>query len=487
MHNGGNLTGRRIHRRLLPLLAVVTLLFPLTAGHAAAARPVPGPELGRLGATVDLAEPPALTTTTTGREDDGVLLTTPAPVGPDLGGAAIYDNDGDLVFWRAGPYMNLEKITFLGRPALSMWDNSEVGGKFIVLNSAYEEIAAYRVSGAFTDGHDFQVSPDGSRVLLLGFNFVTRDLSEFGGSATAQVIDAIIQEQNVFTGEVLFQWSALDHIPLTETQEPLTGDLVDYVHANSLEYDTDGNLLMSARHTSTVYKINRASGDVMWRFGGKSSDFAFPGPADRPSYQHDARRLPDGRLSVFDNGNADNPQVSRAAVYTLDETAMTAKRDEDLQPDPPTFAIFAGSARRTGNGDTLVDYGSSGRLVEFSAAEPVFTASFPQGFYSYRGVRADWEGTPASPPEVTLGRPAADGGRTLSVSWNGATNVDRWRIETGPAHSELTVAKTVDKTGFATEVEVTPPPGAEVIRVSALDAGGKVLGARTLNAANLGP
>jgi outer membrane protein assembly factor BamB len=478
------------------LLTMLTLFAPVSpvpqvtaataaaAGHAPAG-PFPDPitSLGRQGAAAGLAQPPVLTTTATGREDDGVLLTTPAPVGLDLGGAAIYDNDGDLVFWREGPYMDLEAITFLGRPALSMWDNSEVGGKFIVLNSAYEEIASYRMNGFFTDGHDFQISPDGSRVLLLGFNFVTRDLSEFGGSANAQVVTAVIQEQNVFTGEVLFEWNALDHIPFSETQEPLTGDLVDYVHANSLAYDTDGNVLMSARHTSTVYKINHTSGEVMWRFGGKNSDFTFPDPADRPSYQHDARRLPDGRLSLFDNGNTDSPPVSRGAVYALDETAMTAKLEEDLQPDPPVFAIFAGSTRRTGNGDTLVDYASSGRMVEFSGAEPVFTATFPAGFYSYRGVRADWTGTPAAPPDVTLGRPGTDGRRALSMSWNGATEVAGWRIETGPTRRALTAAKTVAKTGFSTAAEVAPPPGAGVIRVSALNEHGKVLGVRTCGSA----
>lgn len=485
MRNGRKRSGRI--RRGLPLrtaalLAGLTLLAPPAAvASTAGPDPVPGP--GRQAGVAKLADAPALTTSTTGRVDGGLLLTTPAPVGPDLSGAAIYDNSGNVVYWRPGPYMNLEKITFLGKPALSMWDNSVAGGRFIVLNSSYEQIAAYNATGHFTDGHEFQVSPDGSRVLLLGYDYVTRDLSAYGGTADAQVIDYFIQEQNVYTGEITFQWNTLDHIPFTETQEPLTGDVVDPVHANSLEYDTDGNLLMSARHTSTVYKINRTTGDVMWRFGGKNSDFTFADPADRPSYQHDARRLPDGRLSLFDNGNKESPQVSRAVVYSLDETAKTAKLDEDLQPDPPAFADFAGSSRRTSNGDTLVDYASAGRMAEFGAdGTQVFSAAFPQGFWSYRAIRADWQGNPAGPPAAMLGGPAADGSRTLSMSWNGATRVDRWRVETGPASRALTTATTVAKTGFTTKTKVTPPNGATVIRISALDVDGKVLGARTVNA-----
>src|SRR5262245_7818207 len=175
---------RRLRRRGAALLAAALLLTPLPAATATSAsthlRPVLNSGLslglGRQSAAVGLADPPALTTTRTGREDGGVLLTTPAPVGPDLAGAAIYDNDGKVVWWREGAFMNLDAITFLGKPALSMWDNSELGGKFIVLNSAYEQIAQYQMPGFFTDGHEFQVSPDGSRVLMLGFTFVTMDL-----------------------------------------------------------------------------------------------------------------------------------------------------------------------------------------------------------------------------------------------------------------------------------------------------------------------
>ncbi|WP_344293539.1 arylsulfotransferase family protein, partial [Streptomyces synnematoformans] len=438
------------------------------------------PPLGGASARPDAAAPPALTTTTTGGEDDGVLLTTPAPIGGDLAGAAIYDNSGDLVWWKEGPYMNLEPVTFRGEPALSVYDNTDIGGEYVLLDSAYREIASYRMNGSFTDSHEFEISPDGSRVLLLGFEFVTRDLTEYGGQPDAQVIDAVIQEQDADTGEVLFEWSALDHIALTETQEPLTEATVDPVHANSLAYDADGDLLMSARHTSTVYKIDRETGAVRWRLGGEASDFAFADPAQRPSYQHDARRLPDGRLMLFDNGNKRTPQHSRGAVYELDEQAMTATLAEDVQPPEPVFTLFAGSARQTDNGNVLLGYGSAGRMVEFAGGEPVFTGTFPQGTYSYRAIRTDWTGTPATKPKVEWRDPG-----TLAMSWNGATEVDAWRIETG-APGRTRAADTVDRRGFVTTAEVVVPDGAEVVRVSAVDEDGKVLATRTLDADRAG-
>jgi hypothetical protein len=426
---------------------------------------------------------PALTTTTTGQEDPGLLLTTPG-TGADGSGAAIYDNNGDLVWWREGRYTNLSQITYQGEPALSVFLNSDVGGEFLLLDSSYTEIASLTLDGGYlTDVHDFQVSPDGSRVLLMGYDYVPYDLSEYGGPANGQVVDAVIQEQDIATGEVTFEWRALDHIPLEETQEPLTADSVDYVHMNSLDYDADGNLLLSARHTSTVYKVDIDTGEIAWRFGGESSDFAFPAAADMPSYQHDARRLSDGRLSVFDNGNRHSPPYSRGAVYEIDEQAMTARLVEDLQPGEQVYGSFVGSNREVANGDQLVSYGNTGLMVEFSGTEPVFTASFPQGTFTYRAERAtDWEATPAAPPDVAVGGPDEDGSREVAMSWNGATEVDSWRIEAGSSAGDLDVVETVDRTGFETRAEVDVPDGDGVYRVSALDADGRVLDSRTLPA-----
>jgi hypothetical protein len=422
------------------------------------------------------AEAPALTTTATGQEDPGLLLTTPG-TGADGSGAAIYDNNGDLVWWREGRYTNLSQVTYQGEPALSVFLNSDVGGEFLLLDSTYTEIASLSLDGGYlTDVHDLQLSPDGSRALLMGYDVVTRDLSEYGGPVDGQVVDAVIQEQDIATGEVTFEWRALDHIPLDETQEPLTAASVDYVHMNSLDYDTDGNLLLSARHTSTVYKVDIDTGEIAWRLGGENSDFTFPAAADAPSYQHDARRLSDGRLSVFDNGNLHDPPHSRGAVYSLDEDAMTARLDEDLQPtDQQVYGSFVGSNRELPGGDQLVSYGNTGLMVEFAGTEPVFTARFPQSTFTYRAERTtDWQATPAAPPDVAVN------GRQLTMSWNGATEIDRWRIEAGPTTRDLDTLQTVDRTGFETHTALDTADANAVYRVSALDAHGHVLGTQTL-------
>jgi arylsulfotransferase ASST len=79
------------------------------------------------------------------------------------------------------------------------------------------------------------------------------------------------------------------------------GGTFDYFHINSIEVDHDSNLLVSARNTFTVYKIDRSSSELIWRLGGKKSNFEM-GAGTRTRYQHDARRHSDGAISIFDNG-----------------------------------------------------------------------------------------------------------------------------------------------------------------------------------------
>ncbi|MDJ1138313.1 arylsulfotransferase family protein [Streptomyces iconiensis] len=478
-------------RRTTPLRAAfaalgsAALLAPLAAGAAAkAGEPDGGGPLSRAPrpdkehitslSRPDLArEAPALSTIRTGKEDDRLLLTDPGT--DSTGGIGIYANNGDLVWWQDGTYTNLNATTYKGEPVLSAYKGSSNEGSYVLLDSAYREVASFAMKGYSTDVHDFQISPDGKRVLLLSYDPVSYDLSEHGGPADATVTDAVIQEQDIGTGEVTFEWSALDHIPITETQVSLNEKDVDYVHFNSLAYEPDGTLLASARHSSTVYKIDMADGKIVWRLGGENSDFTLPRLADAFSFQHDARRLRDGSVSVFDNGNLANPQVSRGAVYKLDGEDRLDGKDRtaalvrDLQPHPPQFGSYVGSSNEMLNGNQLVSYGNTGEMAEFQGEEPVWAGAFPEGYFSYRAQRADWKGTPAKAPDVTL----SDG--RAAVSWNGATEVDRWRISAGGT------VKTVEKDGFETRVTLPgQAKGADPVRVSALDERGEVLGTRTV-------
>jgi hypothetical protein len=479
----------RSPRRRTVLLGALALGAPLCApAYAAAAKPGAASPLStkrrQVFQTRQDIDAPVLITTTTGQESSGLLLTTPKddfvmPTDDDDVSeqfVAIYDNAGELVWWSQGEVLNLETWTYQDQQVLSLYKYAQ-GGSFVLLDSSYTEIRSFSVSGYTTDVHEFRISPDGTRVLMMAYNPVTMDLSEHGGSANAQVTDAIIQEQDIESGEVTFEWHSLDHIEVTETYGQLTSERLDYVHMNSLEYGEDGTILMSGHSTRAVYKIDTSSGEIVWRFNGRKSDFTFANPDDAPSGQHDARWLAPGRMSLFNNG-ADQ-QISRGAVYVLDEEAMTATLEVDLQPDEPVFGSFLGSVRETEDGHLIVGFGASPVIVEFQDGEPVFTGTFEDSV-SYRVLRAPWEGTPATPPDVVCTEPNAAGRRDVHISWNGATRVRRWRVEAEDPRRGVVPLATVDRSGFETSAQVAAPKDARVLRVSALDADDAVLATRTI-------
>ncbi|MEO3751847.1 arylsulfotransferase family protein [Streptomyces sp. B6B3] len=471
-------------RSLVTSVAGAALIVPLASVASAsdndprlAVAPLPALDASEY-VTVDEPLAAALTTTRTGQEDPGYLLTAPSTFGG--GAAAIYDNAGQVIWERPGSYFNFEQIEWQGQPALTLYDVAR--GVHLVLNESYQEIATIQLQNQPTDGHAIAFSPDGTRVLVEGWVQQSIDLSPWGGPTNGTILNVVIQEQIVGTGQVTFEWDALDHIEPGETTEPMNG-FGDLFHANALQYDSDGNILVNFRNTSTVYKIDIDTGEIIWRFGGEQSDFTFSGgTASMPSYQHDARRLPDGRLSVFDNGNTHSPQQSRSAIYTIDESSMTATLSQEFRANPAAYTPFIGSSRQVPNGNQLVDFGTTGRLVEFSpTGQQVFTGQFGSGSSSYRADRTDdWTGTPAAAPEVVVGDAAADGSRTLNVSWNGATEVDSWRIQAGASEDALTTLGTTPKTGFETAARISAPTDADVFRVTALDAAGNPLDSHTL-------
>ncbi len=492
----------RLLRRCTPLLAAASLTFPLTATSATAADartpsfwlPSTASPTGEYQSRPDIYAP---TLTTNGEDLPGLLLTTP---NPDTNQAdstgVIYDEDGEVVwFGDAGPnngYFDMEPITYQGEPALLLWDGThmsqpgqEPSRRYVVLDSSYEEVATFQMKNGFpTDSHDIEFSADGSHVMMMSYEPVQYDLSPWGGPADAQVVDAVVQEQNVETGEVTFEWSALDHIPLDESQIDLSRPdpmgVFDVYHMNSLEYDTDGNLLISSRSTSTVYKLDENTGEIIWRFGGKNNDFAFDSPEDMPAFQHDARRLPDGTLSVFDNGTQEDPEGSRGASYELDEESLTAELVEELIPESPIFAAFAGSNRQQDNGDHLITFGNTGIIAEFEDGQEGFTGELEDGFMSYRAEVADWQGRPTTKPDAVLGEAAEDGSQTMYMSWNGATNVEGWLIEAGSSEDDLDVVGIARDRGFETGAEFTPDEDDQVYKITALGRFGQPLSSTTV-------
>jgi Arylsulfotransferase (ASST) len=158
----------------------------------------------------------------------------------------------------------------------------------------------------------------------------------------------------------------------------------DYVHGNSIDFDRDGGIIVSARHLNTIFKVDYPSGKIAWRMGGIGStktDFRILGdPLGGFSHQHSARILSNGNLLVFDNGNLRDIKISRAVEYQLDQDARTARFLWEYRADPAhKLRPRGGSVQRLANGNTLIGWGDFDPRDTFEAPLAIATEVTPSG------------------------------------------------------------------------------------------------------------
>ncbi len=367
--------------------------------------------------------------------------------------------------------LGLRPITYHGAPALSWWegvvDRGLGDGEYVIADQSYQEIARLRAEPYSGDLHEFLLTPDDTAYIF------ALDRVEVDGRL---IDDYLVQELDIGTGKRLWQWRASDHIPLDESVEKVPDDGPwDYLHLNSIALDGNGDLILSGRHTDTVYKVSRESGEIMWRLGGAQSDFELPAGAVFQR-QHDARWHADGTISLFDNGTDDtkDPTQPRGLVFRLDEGAGTAELIRELAPPRGTNSSSQGDLALEDDGTATIGWGSSNLVTGYDAdGNVVFDAAMPAGFSSYRAYRAPWTGLPLDDPLVSVGRDA-EGHPMAWVSWNGATGVTSWRLFAGDLEEALGEVSDTPRAGFETAVEL--PDGAAVVVLTALDADGRPLG-----------
>jgi hypothetical protein len=384
----------------------------------------------------------------------GRLFLAPSS-GPAQHGPLILDDTGEPIWFRSTglPAMNFRAQTLHSEPVLTWWQALPGGGlgrgEHVIVDATYREVARFPAGkGRRSDLHEFLLTDRGTALVT---SFEIRDRG-----ARGMTMGGVVQEVQVPSARVLFEWRSLDHVPVDESYSPV-GYPWDYFHVNSIDVDADGHLLVSARNTWAVYKVHRRTGAVLWRLGGKRSDFAL-GAGARFAWQHDARSHEAGRvLSIFDNGE----KRSRGIILELDTKRMRASLLHEYAHQPELHAHKLGSVQLLGNGDVLVGWGTDPHFTEFSAGGAVrLDATLPRGGESYRTLRFPWTGTPHDGPT------AAVRGPTVYASWNGATDVASWRIEPG--------GPTVRRTGFETPLPLRAG------HVVALDARGQALGSYRL-------
>ncbi len=294
--------------------------------------------------------------------------------------------------------------------------------------------------------------------------------------------DSVIQEIDVETGLVMWEWHALGHIPISESHNPAPTSSYpwDYVHINSISPEGAGSnqpedVLLSSRNTWTLYDVDLRSGNVRWRLGGEHSSFKL-GPGTRTYWQHDAEWQPGGLISVFDNGS-DPPKEKQSRGLLLDPNLATHTVTLVKQFVNPTKTLLASSQGNTlslPGGNWLMGYGGLPNFTEYdSSGQVLLDGTLGKNVQDFRTYLFPWSGQPTSAPSL-VAAPGAGGTIAVSVSWNGATEVVSWRVLAGASPSALAPVASAGATGFQTTVSV--PTAGPYVAVQALDSSGSVVG-----------
>lgn len=434
--------------------------------------------------------PPVMDITVPADGTDEGYIFLGARVRDGQSGALVIDDTGEPV-WFSPPISHLDAHydvrvqEYQEEPVVTFSEANVRGpngwrrGHYVICDGAYERIAEFGIGNGFAGGdHHELLLTEGGTALVGTYHPVAWDLSPFGGPEDGIAVDNIIQELEIETGRVLFEWHSLDHIAIDETYSTVpteTGRQFDYLHMNSIGVDPEGDLVISARHTHAAYSIDRRTGDILWRLNGKQSDFEM-GEGAPFAYTHDARLYADGRFTLFDNAaGSSNPDVqSRGIALQLDTEAMTATLEQEYFHPDEILSVSQANVQSLSNGNVFVGWGSAPVFSEYTGdGELIFNGRFPSGGTSYRAYRFPWIGQPSDPPDVVV--EAGSGGEvTVYVSWNGATEVASWEVLAGSDPDALESVGSAPREAF--EVGIVVQSEESYFAVQALDDAGEVLG-----------
>ena len=400
---------------------------------------------------------------------------------------AMINNAGHLMysnyFYRAATDFRVQQ--YRGEPVLTFWQGVSAtahgSGMYTVLNQRYQQIASVQGVNVNGDLHEFQFTDDDT-ALITAYHAVRRNLSAVGGPRDGWVWDGVIQEIDIDTGRLLFDWRTLDHVPISESYVGINADgnagtgtiddPYDYMHLNSAA-KRDGDYLISSRNAQTAYKVDGRTGRIVWRLGGKKSTFAMGSGTDF-HYQHHPRWVSDTRISLFDNHMTGH---SRGLLIDLDEKSHRATLHREYVSPEQILGRYQGNVQVLDNGNVFVGWGDKPYFTEFAADGTVlYHAAFGgDGVNSYRAFRGRWAPRPADRP-MAAATSTDSGMMRVFVSWNGMP-VSRWRIATGNDPDALDSVHDADSAGFETAVTL---PAATYVRATALDSDDNALGTSTM-------
>ncbi|HTA15424.1 MAG TPA: arylsulfotransferase family protein, partial [Solirubrobacteraceae bacterium] len=404
-------------------------------------------------------------------------------------GPMISEQDGTLVWFHPLPAgeqsTNFQVQSLEGKPVLTWWQGRilKVGfgqGEDVIYNSSYKRIGSVRAGNGYrADLHEIRLTAQGT-AWIDEFDPIESKLSSLH-DAGGVLTDSVIQEIDIKTGLVMWEWHALGHIPLGDSHNPVphNGNPWDYIHVNSADPGTSNDLLISARNSWALYDIDIRTGAFNWQLGGKHSTFKL-GPGTKTYWQHDAEWQPGGSISVFDNGSTPpREKQSRGVLLKPNFAARTvALAKAFANPSKTLLAPAQGNTLSLPEDHWLMGYGNLPNFTEYdSAGRVVLDGTLGHNVQDFRTFLSPWSGQPSTLPAVVAKRNGA--GVKVQTSWNGATGVVSWQLFAGASPSVLVPLTTVPKHGFQTTATVAAPEGhtaSAYIESRALDANGNVLG-----------
>ncbi len=403
--------------------------------------------------------------------------------GKGSAGPMIVDQSGNLVWFHPLPpgeaATDFGVQRYRGAPVLTWWQGRilELGfgqGEDVIYDTSYRQVGSIRAGNGYSaDLHVLRLTPQGTAWIDV-FDPVAMNLAAAGGVAAGVLSDSVVQEIDMRTGLVMWEWHALGHIPLGDSKNPAPGSSYpwDYAHVNSVDPGSHGDVLMSFRNTWSIDDVDIHSGGFRWLIGGVRSTFKL-GSRTTFYWQHDAAFQPRGLISLFDNGSdpAEEKQSRGLLLAPNSATHSVTLAGQFVNPAQTLLASSQGSFLSLPGGNWLAGYGGLPNFTEFdSAGRVLLDGTLGPGVQSFRASLSPWSATATGSPAVVT----AAGARSVAVSWNGATDVASWRLLAGGSPAALAPVATAAKSGFETTIAL--PPSSRYVAVQALDAAGLVIG-----------
>jgi hypothetical protein len=335
-------------------------------------------------------------------------------------GAEILDQNGNVVWFHQVPAgeeaADFRVQTYQGQPVLTFWQGVGAGGHGVgvdyIYNAQYQQIGEVKAgNGQSADVHEFDITPQGT-ALIPAYYETTADLTSIGGPADQKILNEVVQEIDIQTGQVLFEWNPETHVPFSQSEQPLPASATepwDWFHMNAIKPDGNGGLLVDARDTWAFYDVDHQTGDINWQVGGKASTFtqlAAPGQslnnADNLfAWQHDPEPIGNDEYTVFDDESAgkantgieavENLNTSRAERIKIDPWDGTVTLEQTWNQPDGLVASSQGNAQATADGNLLVGWGNLPYFSEFDqSGDLLWNAEFPTGVNSYRAYLFPW-------------------------------------------------------------------------------------------------